>query len=147
VINPQSSSAKRCQAPFSGTFLAVARPYAYLANFDSGLRIIDVSDPTAPFEVGSLPFSVAAEVVAVAGRYAYVGTDNDQVWAIDVSNPVDPVAVGSVPIQGSVVDIAVIGPYVYVSHGDGMVLLNRCEPASFPGFDPGATATWHATTP
>ncbi len=52
--------------------MAVTGNYAYVADGLSGLRIIDVSVPSAPAEVGFYDTSGTAFGVAVAGNYAYV---------------------------------------------------------------------------
>jgi len=52
--------------------VAVAGSYAYVADFDKGLRVIDVSNPAVPVEVGYYDPLWYAFGVAVAGGYAYV---------------------------------------------------------------------------
>ena len=67
-------------APFEAGFatlqaaigVAVAGGYAYVADYDAGLRIIDVWDPSDPFEAGFYNTPGDALGVAVAGGYAYV---------------------------------------------------------------------------
>jgi DNA-binding beta-propeller fold protein YncE len=55
--------------------VAVAGAYAYVADYEAGLQIIDVSDPAAPVRVGGYDTSGGAYGVAVAGRYVYVADD------------------------------------------------------------------------
>ncbi|MBC8234633.1 carboxypeptidase regulatory-like domain-containing protein [bacterium] len=50
----------------------VAGDYAYLADDWFGLRVIDVSEPSNPYEVGFCYTRYAAIGVHVAGGYAYV---------------------------------------------------------------------------
>ncbi len=52
--------------------VAVAGDYAYVADGGAGLRIVDVSHPAAPAEVGFYDTSGFAGGVAVAGNYIYV---------------------------------------------------------------------------
>ncbi|MFN3929222.1 MAG: carboxypeptidase regulatory-like domain-containing protein, partial [Thermoflexus sp.] len=52
--------------------VAVAGSYAYVADREGGLRIVDVSDPAAPREVGFYDTPGYAGDVAVVGSYAYV---------------------------------------------------------------------------
>ncbi len=51
--------------------VAVAGDYACLANWYSGLRIVDVSDPAQPVETGGCDTPSDTSGVAVAGNYAY----------------------------------------------------------------------------
>ena len=50
----------------------MAGNYAYVAAYGAGLRIINVSDPAHPTEVGSYDTPGSAQDVAVSGNYAYV---------------------------------------------------------------------------
>jgi hypothetical protein len=50
----------------------VAGAYAYVAAGSSGLRVIDVSDPAAPVEVGFYDTPGEAWGVAVAGDYVHL---------------------------------------------------------------------------
>jgi hypothetical protein len=56
--------------------VTVAGNYAYVADDDSGLRIVDVSNPAAPSEAGFYDTPGYAWGVAVAGNTAYVA-DSD----------------------------------------------------------------------
>src|SRR5512139_5399 len=46
--------------------------YAYVASELSGLRVVDISNPAAPTEVGYCGTPGNARSVIVAGNYAYV---------------------------------------------------------------------------
>jgi hypothetical protein len=101
--------------------VAVAGSYAYLGR-PTGLSIADVSDPSAPVEVGFLDAGWSASGVAVSGTYAYVPA-NGAFRVIDVSDPAAPVEVGSVEawLAGSV---AVSDGYAYgVESGYGYGVL------------------------
>jgi len=57
--------------------VAVAGGYAYVAAEGSGLRVVDVSTPSNPTEVGFYDTPGYAQGVAVAGGYAYVADWDD----------------------------------------------------------------------
>ena len=48
--------------------VAVAGGYAYLADLNAGVRVIDVSDPSSPEEVGFYATYGHAYAVAVSGQ-------------------------------------------------------------------------------
>jgi hypothetical protein len=50
----------------------VSGNYAYVADGGAGLRVIDVSNPANPREVGFFDTPGFAEDVYVSGNYAYV---------------------------------------------------------------------------
>jgi hypothetical protein len=85
------------------------------------LRILDVSDPTSPTEVGSwgvAGLGKGTSGVAVALPYAYVGTQwlyGSTLSVLDVTNPANPSEVGSVNLQSSGGRVTTAGNYVYIS--------------------------------
>ena len=91
--------------------------YAYLASGAFGLRVIDVSTPSAPVEVGWIRPTGSAYEVAVSGRYAYLANGLGGLRIIDVSDPAAPVEVGSFETPGDALayGVAVAHGYAYVS--------------------------------
>ena len=67
--------------------VAVVGNTAYVADRNQGLRVVDVSTPTQPAQVGFYAPLGYARDVAVAGGYAYVAADSQGLQVIDVSNP------------------------------------------------------------
>jgi hypothetical protein len=110
--------------------VAVDGSYAYVAAFAAGLRVVDVSNPIAPFEVGSFDLPGEAESVAVVGRYAFVTIRNDgpDLWVIDVSDPTAPFRVGSYGVPGVANDVEAAGKHVYVATSDGLWVLDVSNP-------------------
>jgi hypothetical protein len=90
--------------------------FAYVAALWDGLRVIDVSDPQHPVEVGHCPAGVAWGV-AVVGGLAYVADVDSGLRVIDVSTPASPHEVGScaAPGPGDFLRVAVAGDYAYVA--------------------------------
>ena len=72
--------------------LDVRGDYAYVADIDSGLRIISLVDPSYPAEVGS--FYCSPQGVAVSAGLAYIGCNDSSFHVISVSDPENPVEVG-----------------------------------------------------
>lgn len=79
---------------------------AYLVRFGDGLRIVDVSTPAAPADLGHSPVAVAGseiynDVKLVEDQsgttFALVASDVRGAVAIDVSNPANPVEVSTFP--------------------------------------------------
>jgi hypothetical protein len=92
--------------------------YAYITDFYANLfRVFDVSNPSAPFEVGSVGVTSPQSVV-VQGRYAYIGQGygGNFLLIYDVSNPSKPVQVGSVGTDSNPYNVYVQGRYAYVAN-------------------------------
>ncbi len=96
--------------------IAISGHHVFVASFGAGLRVIDVSTPTAPVEVGSWDTEGPARAVAVSGDYAYVTTRTFEpgLWVIDVSTPSAPIGVGFVDTPWWPDAVAVSGGYAYV---------------------------------
>ena len=56
--------------------VAVSGGYAYVADWEDGLVVVDVSEPANPARAGGYDTSGSARGVAVAGDYAYVADGN-----------------------------------------------------------------------
>jgi len=89
--------------------------YAYVAAFNAGLRVIDVSDPQNPQERGFRDTSGNAVGVAVSGSYAYVAEGDPGLRVIDVSNPQVPVQVGEYNTPYFAQGVAVAGDFAFVA--------------------------------
>ncbi|HUD02656.1 MAG TPA: hypothetical protein VMR46_01370, partial [Candidatus Paceibacterota bacterium] len=99
-----------------GTY--VSGHYAYVADYQGGLRVIDITNPAVPTTVGSNSSyiaSPAADAVVVAGKYAYVADQNFGLVIFDVSNPAAPNAVGTYALSGTTQSLALSGRYLYIN--------------------------------
>jgi hypothetical protein len=70
----------------------------YLADENTGLRVIDLSDSRRPEILGNLSIT-GALTLEVTGDIAYVATSHGLTVA-DVSDPMDPSALASVGLAG-----------------------------------------------
>ena len=114
--------------------VAVSGHYAYVADWEGSLQVIDVSDPTNPVGVGGCETGEEAWAVAVAvsGHYAYSVGWRAGLEVIDVSDPANPVWVGGCRIGARARDVAVSDHYVYVAADDegGLEVIDVSNPAN-----------------
>lgn len=82
------------------------------------VRILDVSDPSAPFQIGSHRPSGFARGVEVRGNIAYLVETDLGLVAIDVSNPAAPVRLGWEDTILNPEGIAVAGSLALVPFGN-----------------------------
>jgi len=111
--------------------VAVAGQYAYVADAgdSSGLRVINITNPAAPSEVGFCGTPGGALGVAVSGNYAYVEASGLRV--INITNPSSPTEVGFYVTPGEPIGVAVSGNYAYVADWDyGLRVVNITNPAA-----------------
>ncbi len=110
--------------------VAVSGEYAYVADEDFGLHIIDVSDPAHPAEVGFYDTPGDDFDVAISGGYAYVADGLSGLRVIDVSDPAHPAEVGFYDTPGDAFDVAISGGYAYVAdRGAGLRIIDVSDPA------------------
>ena len=137
--------------------------YAYVAAGYAGLRVIDLTEPSAPREVGAFVTESYATGIAVQGHYAYLvayggsGLYPHGGFILDVTDPTNPVQVGYLPMgeRTSAVaapwQIRVSGNYAYIADEAGIGIMDVTDPVN-PQWDgsvipnpgtQGDTATFH----
>lgn len=98
------------------------------------LRIVDVSDPNNPAELGKISFddtTYQAQSVSKAGNYAYVAASVGGLFVIDVSDPQNLSIVSQWnPADRKASAVFVNNNYAYVAYGQGLVVLDVEDPAS-----------------
>ncbi len=97
--------------------------YVYIADrnntLNTGLRIIDVTNPRNPLLAGVWIASGQCWGIDVVGSYAYVG-DGGSLKIVNIANPSSPIIVGSVTFSTSTVTgIKVLGNYAYIGQSSG----------------------------
>ena len=117
--------------------VAVSGITVYVADGPSGgLRVVDVSDPNSPTEVGSYDTPGWANDVAVAGTIVYVADWNSGLRVVDVSNPTSPTEVGSYDTPGNAQGVAVAGTTAYIADGyGGLRVVDVSNPSSLTEVD------------
>jgi len=110
--------------------LATRGSHAYVAAGPAGLRVLDVSDPARPAEIGSLATSAWANAVALAGDYAYLATA-DGLLAVSIFDPAHPVLAGSFDPPFAARDVVVANGLAYVLDDTtgGLRILDISTPA------------------
>lgn len=104
--------------------------YAYVADRKGGLWILDVSDPTNPYEVSHYQTEGENYGVSVKDGYAYITDTEGKLVIIDVNDPTHPFEKGSCDLAGSLRSIFVLDGYAYVTAGrDGLRIVDVSNPA------------------
>jgi hypothetical protein len=117
--------------PGSAEGIAVAGNYAYVADWDKGLRIIDITDPLAAHEVGHYDTPGFAYGVAVSDNYAYVADHAAGLQIINVTSKSNPTLARSYDTPGYAWAVAVSGDYAFIADGfAGLLVLDVSNPAT-----------------
>jgi len=120
----------------------VSEGIAYLA-LPNVLRLIDVSNPTSPSELSSLPIEgeVSPTNIEIEGNLALLGVDN-RLEIVDISVPISPTRLSTFEAGGSITTIQILDPYVYLASLGGAYILDISHPsqprqlADYPGSTP-----------
>ena len=122
--------------------LAVSGSYAYVTQ--GGLRIYDISNPSAPAQAGYFNFSGGdkASRLVIQGNYVFIAAQANGVYVIDISDPAHPAQVGLYDLHGrddphvddpfEYWDVSVAGStaYIAVNHPAGLEIVDISNPAS-----------------
>ena len=115
------------------TALFVQADYAYITDYDFGLRIFDVSIPSTASEIGSISITGNIQDVYVHGDYAYIAAGTNGLRVINISNPNSPQAVGSYTgcrVNFVTCDTTLQRAYITSWHSDCMKILDISTPSS-----------------
>ena len=86
---------------------------ACVAARESGMYVVDISDPTNPVEVGHWRHSQNCYSVDIDGDSAYLASDYG-LRIIDISDPANPTQVRSYHTPCSAIGVTKVGDYVHV---------------------------------
>lgn len=102
---------------YTGTSVALAGNLAVVGDSFGNVRIVDISTPTAPIELGVVNVvSAPIKAIAVAGTHAYVATSSGSLLAVvDFSTPAAPVVQDTVPLGFWASGVALLGTHAYVT--------------------------------
>ncbi|HNQ68755.1 MAG TPA: T9SS type A sorting domain-containing protein [Bacteroidales bacterium] len=107
----------------------VVNDYAYIANDEGGLRIIDVYWPDYAYEVGYLDTDGYSYGIFAEGNTVYLADATGGLKIINVSNPESPALIGT--FNEYAFDVYCHDDYAYVSaYNNGLKIVNISDPAN-----------------
>ncbi|MBM3286260.1 MAG: hypothetical protein FJY88_02760 [Candidatus Eisenbacteria bacterium] len=101
---------------------------AYLTDSSPALKVMNLSNPANPLQIGTLATPARGEVVEVHGSYAYVGYLMRAMSVIDVSVPQLPRIVATVSAASGVMDMAAGGSWLYTVGWNGTRTIDIANP-------------------
>lgn len=115
--------------------VGVSGDFAYAVNFLNDLEIIDVSTPSNPRKVGSVPVACCPFEIILSGDYAYVlsaGGNLRPLWRVtifDITTPAFPKRVGDYFDADWASNVAIADTYAYVAGYHGIQVLDISQAA------------------
>jgi len=99
---------------YGGTLdIEILGNYAYIADFDTGFHIVDISNPSNPQGIGHYNISEALDL-AIYGNYAFIVTLDYGFYIFDISNPSSPQLVNNINFFTSLRAIEISGNYAFI---------------------------------
>ncbi len=125
--NPATPTPVGVYRPANGSIQSVAAAgrYAYMCG-DSGFRVLDVADPTAPVAVGYY-VEGCSKGIAVSGNTVFYNWGAG-LLAVDVSDPAFPFRAGSVAVGETTYDVAVAAGTAYLAAQSGLRIVDARDP-------------------
>ncbi len=99
--------------------IAIAEPYAYLADVEGGLLVTDLSLPASPRIIAQVDTDGDAWAVAHENGRVYLAGENPALTIFDVTDPDSPLLLGSTQAVGSASCVEVQDEFAYVSSASG----------------------------
>ena len=130
---PLSDSALGTPPILDGTYdtpafavgLALRDQYVYVADDDSGLHVIDISEPHNPTRVGGWHTPGEALDVVIRDGLAYVANGAAGLQIVDVSDVRNPIRLGGYDTAGLARAVWLDGNYAYIADGtNGLEVLS-----------------------
>lgn len=111
--------------------ISVSGDFAYLpvlgGHGATGMQIVDISEPAAPFVVSYVQ-TAAPGCVTAGGGFAYLG-DWYEMWVIDATAPYNPLVAARLDTPGKVEDLVLKDDHVFMVCSDsGLRIANVSDP-------------------
>jgi len=124
---------KRTPSPETGSSdvraVRVSGSYAYLADLNDDLQVIDIRNPSNPQRVGGYDTGGIVWNLTITGNLVLLADLRAGLVVIDVTRPTDPQRLGVYPTAA--LGVAVQGNYAYVACGtNGLHVLDITDPTS-----------------
>jgi hypothetical protein len=109
---------------------AISDRVAYVASGPAGLRMVDLTDPSRPREMGAVfGLHEVLDVAVLAGR-AYVAAADEGLLVADVSDPQAPRELGRLFTGGYTSEVEITGTTAYVADGwGGLRVIDVADPS------------------
>jgi len=89
--------------------------YLYIGDKEDTLRVLSLSNPTNPVQVGKLALSDDVLGIFVSGNILYVAARSQGLVIVDAQNPSNPVILGTYNTSGFSYDVVVSNNLAYVA--------------------------------
>ena len=139
-VSSPSSPSKVGQVTLPGLVRGIALlppsyQYAYVANEEGGIQVVDISNPLSPALRGSFTTTNYTWIdgITIYGGRAYAASENDGLQIFDLSTPTMPTLLSSTNVGGGeavLVKASSQGVFAYISTGGSLYVVDVSNPLS-----------------
>ncbi|MBK5113999.1 MAG: hypothetical protein JJE41_10240 [Candidatus Heimdallarchaeota archaeon] len=110
--------------------VAIKDDLAFIANYDQGLEIINISDPINPRKISSIDIISNAIEVLIKDNIAIVASENYGVVFVDVANPNSPTIIMNLDLEDSVKEFGIRFNLLHIlTEDNGLLIYDISNPA------------------
>jgi len=111
--------------------VAVLDSLALVADWGSGLRIVNIADPANPTAVGLFTGPTATYGATAKDTFAYVAGHSDGLYIVNIVDPANPQLVGRRGTSGATAKVAVRDTFAFLADkGAGLRIVSVADPAN-----------------
>ena len=111
--------------------LALSDNYAFLANWSYGLRVVDISDPTEPYQISYQLDEGEVKNIVLSGDYAYLAIEDYGIRVMDISDPYHPTRLGIDRMKITPQGLSISGDYLYLADwAYGILVIDTSDPTN-----------------
>ena len=112
--------------------ISFSENFAFLADDEYGLQIIDISDLDSPFIVSSIDTPGNAQDLLILNQYLFIADGEKGLQIVDISNPTSPILINNIDTPGYASRLATSGNYLFIADGkNGLQVVDISTP-TFP---------------
>ncbi len=105
--------------------------HAFVADYSSGLQIVDISDLANPVLAGNYDTSGQVRGLAVSGDHAFLADGSPGLLVVDISDPTNPTLAGSYNTADNAFDVVVSGDHAFVADRlSGLQIIDISDPTT-----------------
>ena len=93
--------------------IEIVGDHAFIADYNKGLLVVDISDPTSPEKLGQLSTDGRSTALTLQNDHAYIADQANGLLVVDISDRQNPQEIGKFKPHGWMMDVDVAGNYAY----------------------------------
>jgi hypothetical protein len=128
IASPRMAPLGAVGTPGDASDIVVRGRYAYIADGEKGISVIDIRKPEQPVLVNSVYLSGPVRVLAAEGGYLFAGMPQTQCSILDLADPKNPKEVATIPVENDIYGITVSNNLLFLALESSLEIYNIKNP-------------------